>query len=140
MVQRLAARVHRHLASSEPHVLPWRTHVRLITLYISIALLNGLGFAFVTLSVVPVGSHDFLPLIGVFSSASLIGFITITAPAGLGAREAALLYMLQPFLGPSPAVALAIAARIWTTIGDLAFFLLGLIIRLRKHVAPLFTR
>lgn len=54
------------------------------------------------------------------------GIAALFAPAGLGVREAALAWYLLPWIGPGPAAMLAIAARVWLTVGDLLLVSVGL--------------
>jgi uncharacterized membrane protein YbhN (UPF0104 family) len=74
-------------------------------------------------------------MIGAYGLAYVVGVVIIFAPAGLGAREAALTFLLTPVLGLSGAAALAIVSRIPITITDfslaLAFWLLD---RRRSYV------
>jgi uncharacterized membrane protein YbhN (UPF0104 family) len=71
-------------------------------------------------------SHVLLS-IGVFAVAWVAGFVTLVAPGGVGVREAVLLAGLTPAYGPSVALAVAVAYRIVTSIGDGVAFLLGFV-------------
>lgn len=64
------------------------------------------------------GMHPML-LTGAFAASWLIGFITPGAPAGLGVREAVLVFWLTDAMPPAAVVALILALRIATTLGDL---------------------
>ncbi|WNB86328.1 lysylphosphatidylglycerol synthase domain-containing protein [Cellulomonas sp. ATA003] len=55
---------------------------------------------------------------GAFALAWVVGFVVVLAPAGLGAREAALVLALSGTLDPADALALAIISRVVTTLGD----------------------
>ncbi|MHB1194304.1 MAG: lysylphosphatidylglycerol synthase domain-containing protein [Longimicrobiales bacterium] len=61
--------------------------------------------------VVPVGSA--------FAAAYVLGYIVIFAPAGVGVREGFLVAFLTPFFGAGPSAALALVARVWTTLVEL---------------------
>jgi glycosyltransferase 2 family protein len=61
--------------------------------------------------VVPVGSA--------FAAAYVLGYIMIFAPAGVGVREGFLVAFLTPFFGAGPSAALALVARVWTTLVEL---------------------
>ena len=68
-------------------------------------------------------------MVGAYGLSYVVGVVIIFAPAGLGAREAALTLLLTPALGLPAAAALAIVSRIPITITDftlaLIFGLLG---------------
>lgn len=63
-------------------------------------------------AIVPVGSA--------FAAAYVLGYVMIFAPAGVGVREGFLVAFLTPFFGAGPAAALALIARVWTTLVELA--------------------
>jgi uncharacterized membrane protein YbhN (UPF0104 family) len=70
-------------------------------------------------------SHVLLS-IGVFAVSWVAGFVTLVSPGGVGVREAVLLAGLTPAYGPGTALAVAVAYRVVTSIGDGLAFLLGL--------------
>lgn len=53
-----------------------------------------------------------------FAAAYVLGYVAVFAPAGIGIREGFLVGFLEPIMGPS-ALALAVTARIWTTVVEL---------------------
>jgi vacuolar-type H+-ATPase subunit I/STV1 len=57
-----------------------------------------------------------------YTAAWLIGFVSPGVSAGLGIREAAFLVLLGPGLGEPTAVAVALAMRLVSILGDLLFF------------------
>lgn len=61
-----------------------------------------------------------------FAVAWLAGYLTPGAPGGLGVREVMMVLLLSPVLGNGPAVGLGVTLRLTTTVGDLVFFLLGI--------------
>ena len=75
------------------------------------------------------GTIDSIALfIGVASSftiAWLIGLVTPGAPAGLGAREAALVLLLAGLAPESTILVAAVIGRLVSTLGDLLFFHVG---------------
>lgn len=97
--------------------------------YAAQALLLGLGLGALAEALRP-GSLDPLALgwlVGGFALAWNAGALAIVLPAGLGAREAALVAILG--LGPFPLgwpALLALAARAWTMVGEGLAFLLAL--------------
>lgn len=64
------------------------------------------------------GLVDFIPFLYVapaFAAAYVGGYVALFAPAGLGVREGLLVAFLAPVLSPEPALAVAVAARLWST-------------------------
>ncbi len=53
-----------------------------------------------------------------FAAAYVLGYVAVFAPAGIGIREGFLVGFLEPIMGSS-ALALAVTARIWTTVVEL---------------------
>ena len=82
------------------------------------------------------GVHPVL-LTGAFAASWLIGFVTPGAPAGLGVREAALVFWLADAMPPASVVALVVALRIATTLGDLLSLAWGSIVMRRRQLARL---
>ena len=69
-----------------------------------------------------VGGAGILPRsIGAFAAAWSIGFLVVIAPAGGGAREAALIVLLGTGVGAARATVIAVASRLLFTIGDLGW-------------------
>ncbi|KPL04671.1 MAG: hypothetical protein AMJ73_03940 [candidate division Zixibacteria bacterium SM1_73] len=66
---------------------------------------------------------------GVFSVAVFLGVMTFIAPGGLGVREGVQSYLLSLFLPVSMAILIALAMRVWMTLGELACFLVALKIK-----------
>lgn len=61
------------------------------------------------------GWQPFLFVGPAFAAAYVGGYLALFAPAGLGVREGLLAAFLAPVLAPQAALALAVAARLWTT-------------------------
>ncbi len=57
--------------------------------------------------------------VGAYALAWVAGFVSIVAPGGLGVREATLGALLSRQLGGPPAMALALLARVWVTVGEI---------------------
>ncbi|MBI4522116.1 MAG: flippase-like domain-containing protein [Gemmatimonadetes bacterium] len=53
---------------------------------------------------------------GAFAAAYLVGYLAVFAPAGIGVREGILAAALTPYVEPAAALALALLARVWTTV------------------------
>lgn len=72
------------------------------------------------------------PTIAALSFAGLAGIAAFFVPAGIGVREAALAWYLAPIVGPAPAALLALASRLWISIGE-AVLVGGGLLALRKR-------
>ncbi|MCP4951969.1 MAG: hypothetical protein GY922_09040 [Proteobacteria bacterium] len=58
-----------------------------------------------------------------FAVSWVLGFLTPGAPSGIGVREAILVYILSPILGPPQAIVAAVLLRLVTITGDVIFWL-----------------
>lgn len=56
------------------------------------------------------------PTASAFAAAYVLGYLVVFAPAGIGVREGFLVALLSPQLGAPAAGALALIARLWTTV------------------------
>lgn len=61
-----------------------------------------------------------LEVASAFVAAYVIGYVAIFAPAGLGVREASLAALLAPMMGEGAATGLAVIARVWSTVVEIA--------------------
>jgi uncharacterized membrane protein YbhN (UPF0104 family) len=74
----------------------------------------GLGFvALVSSLTATISAPDAAAYVVMFFVAAIAGLLALFVPAGLGVREAVLASMLTPGFGAAPAIAIAIAARVW---------------------------
>ncbi len=64
-------------------------------------------------------------LIVIFSLAWVAGFIIPGAPGGIGVREVVLIFFLSPIIGEPEGIAVAIALRFVTLLGDIFFFIVS---------------
>ncbi len=55
-----------------------------------------------------------------YVAAYVVGYLAIFAPAGIGVREASLAGLLAPVMGEGPATGLALLARLWNTVVEVA--------------------
>ncbi len=60
--------------------------------------------------------------------AGLAGIAAFFVPAGIGVREAALVWYLAPVIGPGPAALLAVAARVWISVGEAGLVAAGMLV------------
>jgi len=80
-------------------VLPWVAYGVAFWLF-GLALLGDAAPGLLAASAAFIGSY-------------VAGIIAVFAPGGLGVREAALVALLTPIVGPAPALLLAIGSRLW---------------------------
>lgn len=57
-----------------------------------------------------------LPAASAFAAAYVLGYVMVFAPAGLGVREGFLVVLMAPQVGAGVAGAVAVIARLWTTV------------------------
>ena len=92
--------------------------------YLSFFLLVGSGLYVVAGLTQFLRGNDVLGLfVGSYALAWLAGYITPGAAAGIGVREAVMVSLLRPCLGEPQALAIALAFRFMTILGDGLFFL-----------------
>lgn len=72
---------------------------------------------------------NIIELTCLFSIAWIAGYIVPGAPAGMGIREAMMVFLLTPDYGSGLAIGLSITLRITTTLGDGLAFLIGFLIK-----------
>ncbi len=129
------------LARREPLAVPASLPGMLRT--IGWDLMSWLGFgAQVWLLARALGVHHpalFFQATGAFAAAWCVGFLIVFAPAGGGARELALVLLLQPTVPTATAWVIALVSRLLFTVGDLAWGGTALVAerrRLRRQPEP----
>ncbi len=113
---------------------PLHAYLRTRTLLWAIAIalvawiLWGITFMAVTFAVAPASAVDrwtmALPLIAAYPIAYAVGFLSLLTPSGFGVREGALLLLLAPPLSAAVVTVIALAARVFTMLGELLLALL----------------
>ena len=84
-------------------------------------LLLGMQIWFLLADVSRGGLRIWLVGFGAYALACTLGLLVVVVPNGIGAREVVLVAALAPILPASPALAVAIVARVVTTFSDLAW-------------------
>ena len=74
---------------------------------------------------------DVRSAIGIFAAGYIVGLLAIFAPGGVGVREAVLVALLTPRIGPGEALALAVASRLLLTLCEVVAALAALPLSLR---------
>jgi hypothetical protein len=98
-------------------------------------VLAALGFAAFVSSWTPLAPEGIASMARAFLVAGLAGVLAIFVPAGMGVREGVLAWLLAPTLGLAPAVAIALAARVWLLICEFSAFGLWAVIAMRTRGA-----
>lgn len=92
-------------------------------------LLWGATFAALTFAVAGEGIVEratLAPLlIASYPIANAIGFLSIITPSGLGVREGAMFLLLTPQIDGAVVTVIALAIRVWTTVGELLLALIS---------------
>ena len=73
----------------------------------------GAGFHQLIKAVDPVNAITWLQATAIFSLAWCVGFVIFFLPAGFGARELVLTFLLNPFISTGDALAVTLLARFW---------------------------
>jgi hypothetical protein len=84
------------------------------------------SFGFLVVSLVRVPLLQLPQLTAIFAVAYAIGLVVPLTPGGLGVREGVMVLLLSPLMRPPWPAMVAAAARMWTTVGELAFFPMAL--------------
>jgi uncharacterized membrane protein YbhN (UPF0104 family) len=79
-------------------------------------VVGGVGFYLFVDSVYPVAPQYILFLTGALAISNTIGLVALFAPAGLGVREGALVYILSLVMVAPIAVIISILSRMWVTL------------------------
>lgn len=98
--------------------------VRLLGQYFCNWLLLGASFAALGRAIMPAGisGRELMILVGGFALAWNAGVFAFFLPGGVGVREAALVMVFGRSFPAGWPAALAIAARVWITVGEIACF------------------
>jgi len=111
--------------------VPYAFILRMLLLYTMNWLLLGLAFAALAQALMPeaLGVTRTVVVVGAFLLSYNAGVFAFFLPGGLGVREVALVFLLgQSFASPWPAT-LALVARCWVLVGEVACFGVALALR-----------
>ena len=100
--------------------------------------ISGTTFFLVVLTASPSEiSLVYFPLIvGAFIASWLFGLITPGLPAGLGLREAGLLFFLENYFSNEVLITAVLLMRVITVCGDIIFFFISAMFLSKKNVRP----
>ncbi|WP_419947532.1 lysylphosphatidylglycerol synthase domain-containing protein [Candidatus Palauibacter sp.] len=137
-VVRLGRRVLRETAERGDVELDGGTLCRAVAGSLLIWVLHGLGFLALLEGLVLENTVGFAMALGIFAGSYVVGYLALVAPGGLIVREGAIVGLLAAAttIPAGPAAALALAARLWTTVAELASFGLALVLLRSVGAAP----
>lgn len=104
----------------EPPNLGYARTLGLVGLYAVSWLVAGAAFQCFTYALVRDAGGNTLAYAGAYAAASIAGLLVLFAPGGIGVREGVLAFLITPFVGPGNAVIVGFAARVWSTLLELA--------------------
>jgi hypothetical protein len=105
--------------------------LRLVAAFVLVWVVHGAVFHVLCAAFAPVSPEDVLPLTGAFCIAYVSGLLALIAPGGIGVREEVLGATLAAVIPGGPVHVIAIAARVWTMVAELAVLGVALAFRLR---------
>jgi glycosyltransferase involved in cell wall biosynthesis len=107
--------------------------------YLAVTATSAVALAGLARSLAPLGDRAMAELAGAFAVATVVGFLALPVPAGLGVREAVFVALAAPLLPAPLALAVALAQRV---LAMLAQSLLALLAApaLRRRVAESTSR
>lgn len=121
---RLGRRLLKEAPDSEPPAVQGGILLRATLGRLVLWLPHGLGFWLLLEGMLASNPLGPIEALGVFAAAYVAGFLVILAPAGMVVREAAMASLLGAAAGlpVGPAAALALAARLWSTVSEVVAF------------------
>lgn len=120
----LALKMIKREAINKNCLLNYRDNLRIIFYYFLPILLIGFSFLLLAKTFIVVSWSDWPLVLGGFVIANTVSMLSFFLPAGLGAREGALLGLLGLFLSLPLAGLLAVASRILFVLTDLSALIL----------------
>ncbi len=121
-----------YLMSLRGIILPyrgiWDTVIdisKVYVFYFIFFLIAGLLLVIIVNLFLDIDINTTAKLVVIFSIAWLAGFIIPGAPGGIGVREAVIIFFITPIIGEAQSVAIAIALRFVTLLGDVWFLMIS---------------
>jgi hypothetical protein len=99
----------KHAAAVEP--VPLASLVPPFAFMVAAGLLAAFSFHIVAWTMTPWKFGDAGHAVAIFSIAALAGYLVPFVPSGAGIREAVIVALMAPFIGPAGALSVAIVAR-----------------------------
>jgi glycosyltransferase 2 family protein len=98
---------------------------KIYVFYFIFFLIAGLLLVIIVNLFLDININLIAKLIVIFSIAWLAGFIIPGAPGGIGVRETVIIFFITPIIGEAQSVAIAIALRFVTLLGDVWFLMIS---------------
>jgi len=108
------------------HQISFLRIIGLLFLYLIYWIIFSLAFFFFVRGFKDINISYIGYLSGSFAISTFAGFMAFFLPAGLGAREGLLFYLLGILLGNTLAIVISIGSRIWLILADALLFLAAL--------------
>ena len=102
----------------------------LLALYLLFWLIFSLAFFLFVRAFTEVTFADIPYLSGSFALSTFTGFMAFFLPAGLGAREGLLIFLLGAATGNTIAIVVSIGSRLWLIAADIFLFFIAVISKL----------
>lgn len=136
MLERLLGMFFRRQADTLRRARP-RVGIALAMLLCSAAVWGLFGLALVEVTTMFGGDHSLgvAEAVGSIAASAVVGYAAVIVPSGLGVREATLVALTEPALGPAVSAAVAIALRLVMTIVELLLSLWGAVPLVRRSEA-----
>lgn len=119
-------RVWKRFAAQEIRItLQPADRVRFFGLHTLCWLVYGVAFGFFVLAINRLPYIQLFSLVPTFALAYTLGFIAVFAPSGFGVREGVMALLLSSVFPLTIAFTIALAARIWFSLGEVLFFVIA---------------
>jgi hypothetical protein len=118
------SKIGKYSYTSSDDILSAQEVIYYLFLYSFPRLLSGLGFFFLISSIIPLDFSFAWYAIGVYSLSSVVGYIAVFAPSGIGVREAMVIFLLSGFFPVGISVLISVLSRIWIVFSDLLILFL----------------
>jgi len=93
----------------------------------------AIGFHIMITSFYTIETNKSLIIVGTFSISWLAGYYAFLVPGGLGIQEGIQVYMLAFFFPLPISIVIALASRLWMTLGDIIVFLLAAALTIQEN-------
>jgi len=106
--------------------------LEIILVYIISWVLLGVGFYFLTNSIISIEPDNIVFMTGALAFSGIIGMLAFFVPAGLGIQEGALVILLSRIMPGSIAVLISIVVRLWLILTEIFMVILVKLINIKQ--------
>lgn len=103
--------------------------------YFLVWMTYGIAFYYFVNAFTPQNIDLLIYLAGTFAVSTFAGFMAFFLPAGIGAREGMLVFLLNSITGNAIALIIAVGSRIWMIFVDVVLFCIALLTKPSKKIA-----